>query len=133
MPSASWTHRAEPDCVASLRNQIVGFASEHRVTDPPLGDLKLAVSEAATNAVLHAFVDDATPGALTGTIHVDAGAGCVTVRVCDDGAGMIPRSNSTGLGLGLPLIAQIADEFSIRAGAEGVGTEVCMTFAYSAA
>lgn len=131
MPSATWTHEAVPGCVGRLRRQIVGFASEHLVSDPPLSQLRLAVSEAATNAVLHAFVGVANPGALTGTIDVDGDAGDVTVTVSDDGSGMVPRANSPGLGLGLPLISSAADFVNIHPGADGVGTVVRMRFAFT--
>ena len=38
-----------------------------------------------------------------------------------------PRMDSPGAGLGLPLIANVTDSFSVTELPEG-GTEVCMTF-----
>ena len=128
MKTASWTYLAEPPSVAELRRRIVAFAAEQCVADPPLADLKLAVSEAATNAVLHAFQERETPGSVTGTVEIDTAAGRVRVVVSDDGAGMMPRPDSPGLGLGLPLISQVTDEIAIRPGPDGVGTEVHMVF-----
>jgi serine/threonine-protein kinase RsbW len=49
----------------------------------------------------------------------------ITVR--DDGVGMQPRTDSPGAGLGLPLIANVTQSFSVSSVPEG-GTEVCMTF-----
>jgi signal transduction histidine kinase len=49
----------------------------------------------------------------------------VTVR--DNGCGMQPRADSPGAGLGLPLIASLADSFSVSVPPEG-GTELSMTF-----
>ena len=133
MPSATWTHHGERACVVAFRDEMIGFAAAHGVPEPKLGDLKLAVSEAATNAVTHAFLGLATPGRVTGTIDVDARAGRVTIVVSDDGIGLTPRPDSPGLGLGLPLIAAIAESIDLRAGAEGIGTELWMSFAFDAA
>jgi hypothetical protein len=41
---------------------------------------------------------------------------------------MHPRADSPGAGLGLPLIAKVAESFSVSA-PPGGGTEVSMTFA----
>jgi anti-sigma regulatory factor (Ser/Thr protein kinase) len=48
------------------------------------------------------------------------------VAVSDDGVGLTPRADSPGLGLGLPIIAALADRFEVqeRAG----GTRVLMGF-----
>jgi two-component sensor histidine kinase len=51
--------------------------------DPPMSDLRLAISEALTNAVLHAY-RDREPGSMTVVVAIDAERGDVTVRVIDD-------------------------------------------------
>lgn len=129
VPAASWVLPAELGSVHRLRARIVAFASEHDVPAVLVGDLRLAASEAITNAVLHAFRERATPGSVTASIKIDRPAGRVTVLVTDDGTGMVPRVDSPGLGLGLPLIARVADLTTIRPGVNGVGTQVCITFA----
>jgi nitrate/nitrite-specific signal transduction histidine kinase len=50
------------------------------------------------------------------------------VIVSDDGSGMQPRRDSPGLGYGLKLIADAADEVTI-VGRASAGTEVRMRFA----
>jgi serine/threonine-protein kinase RsbW/stage II sporulation protein AB (anti-sigma F factor) len=50
---------------------------------------------------------------------------CLYVR--DEGTGLAPRVDSPGLGLGLGLIAQVADSADVRAPETG-GTEVVMRF-----
>ena len=87
-------------------------------------DVALAVTEAVTNAVLHAFIDREP-----GTIRVSAAAGPdeLTVVVTDDGIGMRPRPDSPGLGLGLPTIGRLAALVDLRV-PEGGGTELSMTF-----
>jgi len=89
--------------------------------------IALAVSEAVTNAVIHAYRDRDPadePGRVRLTLEVDAHG--VLVVVDDDGVGMSPRPDSPGFGVGLPLIANLCDDFAIyqRAG----GTSVQMRF-----
>jgi serine/threonine-protein kinase RsbW len=64
-------------------------------------------------------------GAFTVTIESQGDELHVTVR--DQGCGMQPRMDSPGAGLGLPLIANLAESFSVTA-PPGGGTEVCMIF-----
>ncbi len=49
------------------------------------------------------------------------------IRVCDHGSGLVPRHDSPGLGMGLPLIAQLASESGFRTRPNG-GTEISMRF-----
>jgi serine/threonine-protein kinase RsbW/stage II sporulation protein AB (anti-sigma F factor) len=88
--------------------------------------LELAVTEAATNVVLHAYRDVTQDGC----IHVAARrvGDALEVAIGDDGVGMSPNPDSPGLGLGLSLIAHEADSCEIRAPRTG-GTEVLMRFA----
>ncbi len=118
---------ARPQAVPELRTAVVQYAGEHAVDDPPLSDLKVAVSEAVSNAVLHAF-RDGEPGTVTVTVDIEPSRNQVRVVVTDDGAGLAPRPDSPGLGLGLPLISTLAEQVDIRTPPEGSGTELCMTF-----
>ena len=54
MASASWSAPAAAESVSQLRQAVADFAYEHGVTEPRLSDIRLAVSEAVTNAVVHA-------------------------------------------------------------------------------
>ena len=97
MTSASWTAPASSDSIAQLRQAVVDFAYEHGVPEPCLSDIRLAVSEALGNAVVHAF-----RGRADGTMIASVTMGAsewVEVRVTDDGSGMAPRDDSPGLGL----------------------------------
>jgi signal transduction histidine kinase len=53
----------------------------------------------------------------------------IEIRVTDDGAGMAPRDDSPGLGLGLPLIRHLADQFDHHPPPHDHGTELWMRFA----
>jgi anti-sigma regulatory factor (Ser/Thr protein kinase) len=123
---ARWTVAATPEQIAVLRTEVTDYAQRVGVADGRLGDIRLAVSEAATNAVLHAY-RDRDPG----QIRVDARVtddGCLRIVVEDDGFGPLPRPDSPGLGLGLPTIASVADAVELSAG-KAAGAKLSMTFA----
>ena len=86
--------------------------------------VKLAVSEALTNVVLHAYPDDAPGMVVVSAVVV---GGVVEVTITDEGRGMVPRADSPGAGLGLPIIAQLAAAVEISHGA-GTGTRLRMSF-----
>jgi serine/threonine-protein kinase RsbW len=119
------TRRAVAESVAPMRNAVVAFAEEAGAVPDLLDAVKLATSEVLTNVVVHAYVD-----APLGAILVEAWArdACLFVVVCDDGCGMRPRPDSPGLGLGLPLVAHMADDFRVEDRADRPGTRVAMRF-----
>ena len=127
MSSRSWTVPAEPLEVRRLRSEVVSFAADHGVQEPPIGSLKMAVSEAMTNVVVHAY-DRASPGNVDVSVAVNVPEREVTVVVADQGLGMRPRADSPGMGLGLPLIGNLASELKILPAPSGRGTEVRMRF-----
>jgi serine/threonine-protein kinase RsbW/stage II sporulation protein AB (anti-sigma F factor) len=53
--------------------------------------------------------------------------GAITVTVSDEGRGILPRPDSPGLGLGLPLIATLASSLELGTN-DREETEVRMTF-----
>lgn len=118
--------RSYPACVESVpraRQDLTEFARAAGAEDERLHQVRLAASEALTNAVLHAYEE---PG---GTINVSAAhvSGELWVIVTDHGAGFRVRRQSRGLGLGLALIAQLVDDFQILSRGSG-GTELRMEF-----
>lgn len=116
---------AVPAAVPALRGAIAGFLGEAGVGEPVLTSAKLAVSEAVTNAVMHAYVDAPRPGAVSVDARLDGDS--LLVEVSDDGSGMTPRLDSPGLGVGLPLIAGSADTLDIDNSPRG-GTVLRMSF-----
>lgn len=127
MSRRSWTVPAEPREVGRVRSEVVSFAADHGVQEPPIGSLKIALSEAMTNAVVHAY-DQGDRGRIDVSVAVDVRGREVTVVVADQGAGMNPRADSPGMGLGLPLIGTLANELQIAPAPSGLGTEVRMRF-----
>jgi anti-sigma regulatory factor (Ser/Thr protein kinase) len=116
---------AVPASVPALRSDVAAFARAVGVHEPLLSSVKLAVSEAVTNAVLHAYVGR-LPGAVRVAAWIDDGS--LLVEVADDGDGMMPRLDSPGLGVGLPFIADTADSLDISSSPDG-GAQLRMSFA----
>ena len=114
---------ARAENVAVVRHALGGLGEALALDPQTLSDLRLAVTEACSNVVVHAY-----PGG-EGTMEVAAEIddGLLHVFVRDDGHGITPRPDSPGLGLGLPLIATLAD--TLELGKTGDDrTEVAMTF-----
>ena len=128
MLSRTWRFDAVPECVAGARHAVTEYAVAHSVPEPPLEDLRLAVSEAVTNAVVHAF-RHGNPGTITIDVAIEDGT--ATVSVTDDGVGIGPRPDSPGLGMGLPLMSTLADAIEVGKAAAGNGTAVRMRFGWA--
>jgi serine/threonine-protein kinase RsbW len=116
---------AMPDAVGVARQALTGACEALGLGARATGDVRLAVSEACTNVVAHAYRDRGEPGELEVSVLVLPGE--LTVIVRDRGTGIAPRVEGGGLGLGLPLIAALTRRAEIGAVADG-GTEVAMTF-----
>lgn len=120
-----WTVLATAEQVSAARRQAITWAEANDVPEPPIFGLRLALSEALANAAIHAYEPE-SPGEVTVTMTIDEGKE-LCVRVADQGRGMRPRTDSPGLGLGLPLMSTLAESIDIRS-APGAGNEIAMTF-----
>jgi serine/threonine-protein kinase RsbW len=118
--TAHFLQPAVDAAVAQTRRWIVAFAGEHGMSAERRGGLAVAVSEAVTNVVRHAYDDE------DGEIVLDAATDgeWLSVRVADTGCG----TESTSLGLGLPLMRELADRVEIGPALHGPGTVVLMEF-----
>jgi serine/threonine-protein kinase RsbW len=117
--------RALPDAVPVVRGMVARFLARLGVSASRSGDIQLAVTEACTNVVRHAY-----PGG-----HGDVLCECeatrdeIVIRVSDWGIGTDQRSAQPSLGLGIPLIERLSDH-ATRSHSQG-GTLVEMHFARS--
>ncbi len=111
---------AVSESVAKARHAAADFARAHGANPD---DIALAVSEAVSNAVLHAF-----RGVAPGNIDIRAfpDGDSVVISVSDDGVGVTPNPDSPGLGLGLALIGSLSQGVELRK--EGHGTTLVMRF-----
>lgn len=121
-PSRSWSFRATPQNVAVARHVVAAYARWHRAADPL--NIALAVSEAFTNAVVHAYPEPSSAAEVE--IVAERLARRLEVRVLDCGRGMPPGPNRPD-GMGIAMIRQLADRVEIEPRREG-GTRVVMSF-----
>ena len=114
---------ARAENVAVVRHAVGGLGEVLDVDDQTLSDIKLAVTEACTNVVVHAYPGGEGPMGLRATIDDHR----LDLVVIDRGRGIVPRADSPGLGLGLPLIATLAESLELGTGRDEE-TEVRMVF-----
>src|SRR3954454_22709753 len=116
---------ADPQVLSGILHAVRQFARAAGACEGTIDDIALAVSEAATNSVVHAFNDHRPAGSITITATIEDGD--LWLEVADDGTGLRPRSDSPGLGLGLAIIARLSAELRITDGPQS-GTRVMMRF-----
>jgi serine/threonine-protein kinase RsbW len=115
---------ARAEYVALARLALSGIADIVALPDELLADLKLALTEAVSNSVRHAYTDE---GGFV-SIAYELRGGTLAVEVVDDGQGFDPEHPTplegdelTEGGLGIAIIRTIADDFELqsRPGARG--------------
>jgi len=119
----SETYPAVAASIRRARQSVVEFATRSGIRGAQLDAIRLAVSEAVTNVVLHAYPDRSGAFYLTTAVAGQE----LWVLVADDGCGYKTGSRRPGLGWGLTIIAQESEEYVITERATG-GTEVRMRF-----
>jgi anti-sigma regulatory factor (Ser/Thr protein kinase) len=107
-----------------VRHALGALGETLDVDSQTLSDIKLAITEACTNVVVHAY--DGQEGPMAVAASLDPG-NMLTVVVRDEGRGIAPRADTPGLGLGLPLIATLTESLELSRN-QDEQTEVRMTF-----
>jgi anti-sigma regulatory factor (Ser/Thr protein kinase) len=110
---------ARPESAATARRALERYVAGRELD---LVAVCTAVSEAVTNAALHAYPDG------EGEIDISArfARDRLVVLVADHGTGIRPDTRHAGLGLGLPLIGRLAHEVRVESDR---GTRIEMRFA----
>lgn len=122
---------ALPEEIAALRTAVWRRALSLGASDELAQSVRLAVGEALTNVVMHAYVGG-SPGMMQVQAWLDDDDH-FNVQILDEGHGLIPRADSPGLGLGMGLMAQMSDDFRV-ANREGTpGTTVSLRFSLAGA
>ena len=121
--TVSEVYPARAESVPLARQLAADLAAQSGADERTIEAVRLAVSEAVTNVVMHAYAE--TPGELQLTVAV-AGEE-LWVLVADDGRGHQNVPETPGLGWGLALIADAAERFLITERSGG-GTELRMRF-----
>lgn len=115
---------AKPEYITLSRLALTGLARVRPFPEDTLADLKLALTEATSNSVRHAYGDGEGHVEISFQLWPDR----LVVEISDDGAGFEPSTNerdrageeelSEG-GLGIAIIRSIADELEIGSGPSG--------------
>jgi len=122
---------ALPANVALVRQALAGLTDDLGVDATRAADMKIALTEACTNVVVHAYDEEAGP--LEVAMVVEHGRLVLSVRDRGRGLRPLPAREEAGapLGFGLALIASLSDEVGIVAGRHG--TEMRIAFALDGA
>jgi serine/threonine-protein kinase RsbW len=119
---------AKAEYITLVRLALSGLSHLRPLDEETLGDLKLAVTEACSNSVRHAYRDGREGSVdVVYELHSDR----LVVEVCDDGEGFTAE-NSTGVGetglseggLGIAIIRELADELELGPGLSGKGSRL---------
>ena len=118
---------AKAEYITLSRLALAGLSRVRAFPEETLADLKLALTEACSNSVRHAYGDGEGHVDISFELHDDR----LIVEVADDGSGFEhdPESGngdeelSEG-GLGIAIIRSIADEVEIGGGRSGKGSRL---------
>ncbi len=125
-PQCDAVYPARPTALARMRHDVIDAAARCGAPDATLTQIGLAVSEAASNVVLHAYRDGCGGGDVR--VRVERVERFLDVSVRDSGIGMSVRTDSPGAGFGLSLMAHATTRCGITS-RPGRGTTVLLRFA----
>jgi serine/threonine-protein kinase RsbW len=118
------TIKARPENLVLARLALAGVSAVASVPAELIADLKLAVTEACTNAIEHAYLD--SPEDQEITIRYRLAADALEVEVEDNGVGfspeglsMVRESNGSPDGMGLILVRALTDELDVASTGSG--------------
>jgi serine/threonine-protein kinase RsbW len=118
---------ARAEFVALCRLALTGLARTRALKPEVVADLKLALTEACSNSVRHAY-KDGREGIVE--IRYELGLDWIQVEVADDGYGFDPAlvrrppEEIDEGGLGIAIIRAVTDELDIAIGPEGQGSRL---------
>jgi anti-sigma regulatory factor (Ser/Thr protein kinase) len=117
---------AEAVRLRELRRVVSQFARLHGADRDASANVVLAVHEACSNVVRHAYGEEGGP------LHLKAGceSGVLQFVVSDNGKPVADPDARPGAGLGLHLVRNLCDDFDIEGPGE-YGTRVRMSFRLS--
>jgi serine/threonine-protein kinase RsbW len=111
--------------LALVRLALTGVAAVGEASDELLDDLKLAVTEACTNAIQHAFPDGVSETAQV-AVRFTLQPNEITVEVVDQGVGFdaagrvqTPGSTAPEGGMGLWIISALIEDLELESGTGG--------------
>ena len=117
---------AKPEYITLSRLALTGISRFRDLSEETLSDLKLAITEACSNSVRHAYAGGDGSVDIRYELHPDR----LVIEVTDDGEGFDPRSDVDEAedlaegGLGIAIIRSVADELEIGPGESGRGSRL---------
>ena len=117
---------ARPEYVTLCRLALTGLSRLRELPDETLADVKLALTEACSNAVRHAYPDGTGAVEIVYELQPDR----LVIEVADGGAGFEAappterRDELTEGGLGIAIIRAVADELEIGRRSSGAGSRL---------
>lgn len=131
-PSAAWVLPAEPSAVSPLRRRAVEFGSRAGASDEVTQAMALAVSETVsetvTNAVVYAYDGETAGAARRVRVSCHVNGERFIVEVVDEGVGLGPSRDSSGVGHGLAMVGALVQRLDIAPGPARRGTAVTIAF-----
>jgi serine/threonine-protein kinase RsbW len=109
---------------------LAGLARVREIDEEALSDLKLAVTEACSNSIRHAYRDGGD-GAVG--VHYELGSDYLAVEVVDEGSGfklesaVVSPEELQEEGMGISIIRAVMDELELGTGPGGRGSRVRFT------
>jgi serine/threonine-protein kinase RsbW len=123
-PDVRLTLPARPASIAVARHVLGALAAAVGLPPHVCDDIRLAVTEACTNVVRHAYHHE--PGHIA--VSARSVGDALQIVVSDSGQGIGPSPDARGPGFGLGLISTLADRLEIDH-APGEGSRLQMWFA----
>ncbi len=118
---------ARAEYITLGRLALTGLSRVQALEEDVLGDLKLAITEACTNSVRHAYGANGGLVEIVYELHRDR----LVVEVVDDGEGFSPgdanddeEDELSEGGLGIAIIRSLTDELEIGPRADGRGSRL---------
>jgi serine/threonine-protein kinase RsbW len=116
---------AKAEYITLCRLALAGISQLRPLDEETLADLKLALTEACTNSVRHAYDN----GAGDVEIVYELGADRIAIEVTDEGEGFmldeeLEADRMSESGLGIAIIRALADELEIERRADGKGSRL---------
>jgi len=125
--TVSLTIPAKAEYITLCRLALTGLARNGSLSEEVLADLKLALSEACSNSVRHAYRDGRN-GVVK--IQYELRPDWIAIEVVDEGAGFDPEAfaDEDGAlsegGLGIAIIRALSDEFEVGRRQDGGGVRL---------
>ena len=120
---------AKAEYITLCRLALAGLSSLRGLPEETVADLKLALTEACSNSVRHAY-EDGQPDDVV-DIRYELHSDRVVIEVADEGSGFVPPDSRASeelseSGLGIAIIRALADELELGERTDGRGSRLRM-------